>query len=163
LGGVPETTKRNITLNLNGTDHPVQVDAPDRLIDVLREQLGSKSVKEGCSTGDCGICAVLVDGRLANSCLMLAAQCDGRRVTTLEGLLEDPTMKRMQGSFIANNAAQCGFCTPAMLMASWDLARHSTEPSDEEIKTAISGILCRCTGYYQIIDSVREGCKREGK
>jgi len=153
-------TKRAITLSVNGTDHPVQVDARDRLIDVLRDQLSQKSVKEGCSTGDCGICAVLVDGKLVNSCLMLAAQCDGRRVTTLEGLLEDPAMKRMQGSFIANNAAQCGFCTPAMLMASWDLARHSTQPSDDEIKVAISGILCRCTGYYQIIDSVREGCRR---
>jgi carbon-monoxide dehydrogenase small subunit len=156
-------TKRAITLSVNGTDHPVQVDARDRLIDVLRDQLSQKSVKEGCSTGDCGICAVLVDGKLVNSCLMLAAQCDGRRVTTLEGLLEDPAMKRMQGSFIANNAAQCGFCTPAMLMASWDLARHSTQPSDDEIKVAISGILCRCTGYYQIIDSVREGCRREGR
>jgi aerobic-type carbon monoxide dehydrogenase small subunit (CoxS/CutS family) len=152
-------TKRVITLNVNGTEHPVQVDAPDRLIDVLRDQLGTKSVKEGCSTGDCGICAVLVDGRLVNSCLMLAAQCDGRRVLTLEGLLNDPSMKRLQGTFMANNAAQCGFCTPAMLMASWDLARHSSDPSPEEIKVAISGILCRCTGYYQIIDSVREGCR----
>jgi len=151
--------KRGITINVNGTEHPLQVDGSDRLIDVLRDQLSLKSVKEGCSTGDCGICAVLVDGKLVNSCLMLAAQCDGRRVTTLEGLLEDPTMKRMQGRFIANNAAQCGFCTPAMLIASWDLARHSTEPSNEEIKLAISGILCRCTGYYQIVDSVREGCE----
>ena len=156
-------TKRTIALLVNGTEHTAQVDAVDRLIDVLRDQLNLKSVKEGCSTGDCGICAVLVDGKLVNSCLMLAAQCDGRRVTTLEGLLEDPTMKRMQGSFIANNAAQCGFCTPAMLMASWDLARHSAEPSADEIRVAISGILCRCTGYYQIIDSVREGCKREGR
>lgn len=155
-------TKRVVTLNVNGTEHPVQVDAPDRLIDVLREQLGLKSVKEGCSTGDCGICAVMVDGKLVNSCLMLAAQCDGRRVTTLEGLLNDPSMKRLQGSFIANNAAQCGFCTPAMLMASWDLARHSPDPSIDEIQVAISGILCRCTGYYQIIDSVRGAC-REGR
>jgi len=154
-------TKRAVTVNVNGTEHPVQVDAPDRLIDVLRDELGLKSVKEGCSTGDCGICAVLVDGRLVNSCLMLAAQCDGRRVTTLEGLAEDPSMKRFQGTFIANNAAQCGFCTPAMLMASWDLARHNAEPSDEQVKVAISGILCRCTGYYQIIDSVRQGCRRE--
>jgi len=153
--------KRTITLTVNGTEHPLQVDATERLIDVLRDHLNQKSVKEGCSTGDCGICAVLVDGRLVNSCLMLAAQCDGRRVTTLEGLADDPTMKRMQGSFIANNAAQCGFCTPAMLVASWDLARHSPNPSDEEIKVAISGILCRCTGYYQIIDSVREGCRRK--
>ena len=151
--------KRVITLNVNGTDHPTSVDASQRLIDVLRDDLGLKSVKEGCSTGDCGICAVLVDGKLVNSCLMLAAQCDGRRVTTVEGLADDPTMKRMQGSFIENNAAQCGFCTPAMLMASWDLARHSTDPTNEEIQVAISGILCRCTGYYQIIDSVHEGCK----
>jgi len=152
-------TKRPITLDVNGTDHPLQVGAPDRLIDVLRDQLGLKSVKEGCSTGDCGICAVVVDGILANSCLMLASQCDGRRVTTLEGLLNDPSMKNLQGSFVAHNAAQCGFCTPAMLMASWDLARHKHNPSDKEVKVAISGILCRCTGYYQIIDAVREGCK----
>jgi len=156
-------SKRAITLTVNGTDHPVQVGVTERLIDVLRDHLDQKSAKEGCSTGDCGICAVIVDGKLVNSCLMLAAQCDGRRVTTLEGLLEDPIMKRMQGSFIANNAAQCGFCTPAMLMASWDLVRHSAQPTDEEIKVAISGILCRCTGYYQIIDSVREGCKRGGR
>ena len=154
-------TKRAVTINVNGAEHPVQVEPHDRLIDVLRDQLGLKSVKDGCSTGDCGICAVMVDGRLVNSCLMLAAQCDGRRVTTLEGLTADPSMKRLQGTFMANNAAQCGFCTPAMLMASWDLARHTSEPSNEEVKVAISGILCRCTGYYQIIDSVREGCRRE--
>jgi len=155
--------RRTITLNVNGVEHPVEVNGPDRLIDVLRDQLDLKSVKEGCSTGDCGICAVLVDGKLVNSCLMLAGQCDGRRVTTLEGLLDDPTMKTLQGSFIANNAAQCGFCTPAMLMASWDLARHSSNPSDDDIKVAISGVLCRCTGYYQIVDSIREGCKRGGR
>jgi len=135
------------------------VDAPDRLIDVLREQLDLKSVKEGCSTGDCGICAVVVDGVLANSCLMLASQCDGRRVTTLEGLSNDSSMKNIQGSFIAHNAAQCGFCTPAMLMASWDLAKHKDDPSNQEVRVALSGILCRCTGYYQIIDAVREGCR----
>lgn len=158
----PELTKRVITMNVNGTKHSVQVDSPDRLIDVLRDQLGLKSVKEGCGTGDCGICAVLVDGKLVNSCLMLAAQCDGRRAMTLEGLLDDPTMKKLQASFVANNAAQCGFCTPAMLMASWDLARHSYGPSTDEIKVAISGILCRCTGYYQIIDSIRQGCREGG-
>lgn len=155
-------TKRALTLNVNGTNRQVQVDPSGRLLDVLRDQIELKSVKEGCGTGDCGICAVLVDGKLANSCLMLASQCDGRRVTTLEGLEDDPSMKRFQGSFVANNAAQCGFCTPAMLMASWDLAKHWKEPSDDEIKVAISGILCRCTGYYQIIDSVREGCGRDG-
>lgn len=155
-------TKRVIAMNVNGTGHSVQVDSLDRLIDVLRDQLGLKSVKEGCGTGDCGICAVLVDGKLVNSCLMLAAQCGGRRAMTLEGLLNDPTMKKLQASFVANNAAQCGFCTPAMLMASWDLARHSYGPSTDEIKVAISGILCRCTGYYQIIDSIRQVARREG-
>ena len=152
-------TKRAITLNLNGTEHPVQVDTTDRLIGVLRDHLNQKSVKEGCSTGDCGICAVVVDGVLANSCLMLASQCDGRRVTTLEGLSNDSSMKNIQGSFIAHNAAQCGFCTPAMLMASWDLAKHKDDPSNQEVRVALSGILCRCTGYYQIIDAVREGCR----
>jgi aerobic carbon-monoxide dehydrogenase small subunit len=151
-------SKRIVTINVNGMEHSVQVNPLDRLIDVLRDQMGTKSVKEGCGTGDCGICAILVDGKLVNSCLMLAAQCDGRRVLTLEGLLGDPAMKRVQESFVVNNAAQCGFCTPAMLMASWDLARHSPKPTTDEIKVAISGILCRCTGYYQIIDSVHQAC-----
>jgi carbon-monoxide dehydrogenase small subunit len=155
-------TKRTVTINVNGIEHSVQVNPLDRLIDVLRDQMGTKSVKEGCGTGDCGICAILVDGKLVNSCLVLAAQCDGRRVLTLEGLLTDSTMKRVQESFVVNNAAQCGFCTPAMLLASWDLARHSAKPTTDEIKVALSGILCRCTGYYQIIDSVHQACK-EGK
>jgi len=155
--------KRVVTISVNGTEHPVEIDPSDRLIDVLRDQLGAKSVKEGCSTGDCGICAVMVDGKLVNSCLMLAAQCDGRRVTTLEGLLTDPSMKRLQGSYMANGAAQCGFCTPAMLLASWDLARRTPEPSSEEVKVAISGILCRCTGYYQIISAIQEGCGDGGR
>ncbi|MDV3278157.1 MAG: (2Fe-2S)-binding protein [Nitrososphaerales archaeon] len=150
-------------MNVNGAEHSFHVDSTDRLIDVLRERMGLKSVKEGCGTGDCGICAVLVEGKLVNSCLMLAAQCDGRRVVTLEGLLDDPVMKRFQGSFVANNAAQCGFCTPAMLLAAWDLAKHSSNPSTGEIKTAISGILCRCTGYYPILDSIREGCRKEAR
>lgn len=156
-------TKRVVSMNVNGLEHSFSVDSLDRLIDVLRDELGLKSVKEGCGTGDCGICAILVDGKLVNSCLMLAAQCDGRRAVTLEGLSDDPSMKRFQGSFVANNAAQCGFCTPAMLMASWDLARHSHDPSTDDIKVAISGILCRCTGYYQIIDSISQGCKEGGQ
>jgi aerobic carbon-monoxide dehydrogenase small subunit len=156
-------TKHPITLNINGVEHPLQVESQDRLIDVLRDEFGLKSVKEGCGTGDCGICAVLVDRKLVNSCLMMAAQCDGRRVITLEGTFEDARMKRLQKTFLADNAAQCGFCTPAMLMAAWDLSRHSTDPSEEEVKVAISGILCRCTGYYQIIDAIQEGCKEGGR
>ena len=152
-------TKHPITLNVNGVERSFLVESHERLIDVLRDETGLKSVKEGCGTGDCGICAVLVDRKLVNSCLMMAAQCDGRRVVTLEGTLDDAGMKRLQQTFVANNAAQCGFCTPAMLMAAWDLSRHSTNPSSEEVKMAISGILCRCTGYYQIIEAIQDGCK----
>lgn len=153
--------KHNVMINVNGAQHSFNIEAPERLIDVLRDELGLKSVKEGCGTGDCGICAVIVDGRLVNSCLMLAGLCEGKTVTTLEGTLDDPDMKKLQMSFMANNAAQCGFCTPAMLMAGWDMSKNSYRPSTDEIKTAISGILCRCTGYYQIIDAVWEGCDRE--
>jgi carbon-monoxide dehydrogenase small subunit len=132
-----------------------------RLIDILRDETDCKSVKEGCGTGDCGICAVAMEGKLVNSCLVLAAQCDGRRIVTLEGANGDRGMKKLQESFMANNAAQCGFCTPAMLMAAWELSKHTSAPSEDEIRTAISGVLCRCTGYYQIIDAIREGCKVE--
>jgi carbon-monoxide dehydrogenase small subunit len=156
-------TNHFVTLNVNGSDHSIYVDSPDRLLDVLRDRLELKSVKEGCGTGDCGICAVLVNGKLVNSCLMLAAHCDGSKIVTLEGALNDPIMKRLQDSFIANNAAQCGFCTPAMLLAGWDLAKRVSGPPTAEIETAISGILCRCTGYYPILDSVREGCREVAK
>jgi len=156
-------TKHFITLNVNGTEHSVYVDSTDRLLDVIRERLGFKSVKEGCGTGDCGICAVLRDGRLVNSCLAIAPQCDGSRILTLEGALEDPVMMKLQERFAANNAAQCGFCTPAMLLASWDFVRQTPDPSTEETKAAISGVLCRCTGYYPILESVREACKEAVK
>jgi carbon-monoxide dehydrogenase small subunit len=156
-------TKHLVTLNVNSSKHSISVDSLDRLLDVLRERLNLKSIKEGCSTGDCGICAVLLNGRLVNSCLALAVQCDKSRIVTLEGALNDPAMKRLQERFIANNAAQCGFCTPAMLLAAWDLAQRVPNPSIEEIQTSVSGILCRCTGYYPILDSVREACGEAAK
>lgn len=154
--------QHQVTMTVNGAKHSFSVNSHERLIDLLRDELGLKSIKEGCGTGDCGICAVIVDGRLVNSCLALAAMCGGKKVTTLEGTFKDHDMKRLQKAFMANNAAQCGFCTPAMLMAGWDVAKHTSSPSTDEIKTAISGILCRCTGYYQIIEAVREGCRGEG-
>jgi len=149
-------SKHFVTMTVNGVERSLHVDSADRLMDVLRDRLDMKSVKDGCGTGDCGLCAVLLDGRLVNSCLVLAAQCSGSVVTTLEGLAEDPQMKLLQEKFLKYNAAQCGFCTPAMLDAAKDIKSKNAKPSEEDIKVGISGVLCRCTGYYPIIQAIQE-------
>jgi carbon-monoxide dehydrogenase small subunit len=149
-------SKHFVTMTVNGVEHSLHVDSTDRLMDVLRDRLELKSVKDGCGTGDCGLCAVLLDGRLVNSCLVLAAQCRGSAITTLEGLVGDPLMKLLQEKFIKYNAAQCGFCTPAMLVAAKDIISRTPKPSVEDVKVGISGVLCRCTGYYPIIQAIQE-------
>jgi carbon-monoxide dehydrogenase small subunit len=149
-------SKHFVTMTVNGVERSLHVDSTDSLMDVLRDRLELKSVKDGCGTGDCGLCAVLMDGRLVNSCLVLAAQCRGVSVTTLEGLLEDPQMKVLQKKFLKYNAAQCGFCTPEMLVAAKVVLAGAPRPTTEEIKEGISGVLCRCTGYYPIIQAIAE-------
>jgi len=149
-------SKHFVTMTVNGTEQSLHVDSADTLLNVLRDRLNLKSVKEGCGTGDCGLCSVLLDGRLVNSCLILAAQCRGASVTTLEGLLEDPRVKVLQEKFLKYNAAQCGFCTPAMLVAAKDLLAKNASPTADDIKVGISGVLCRCTGYYPIIQAIEE-------
>lgn len=146
---------------MNEAEQSFYVDSSDRLIDVLRDRLGLKSVKEGCGTGDCGLCAVLLNGRLVNSCLVLAAQCRGASVTTLEGLLNDPLTRKLQSKFLEHNAAQCGFCTPAMLVAAKDILTHTPRPSTGQIQAGLSGVLCRCTGYYPIIQAIKEVSEEE--
>jgi len=152
-----------LRFNVNGHDHALVVESHERLLDVLRDRLGLKGTKEGCSTGDCGICAVIMDGRLVNSCLVLAIQARNKKITTIEavGTAEDP--HPLQREFIKWNAAQCGFCTPAMILASKNLLDNNPSPTDQEILEAIRGILCRCTGYYSFVRAVKAAAQEMRK
>jgi aerobic carbon-monoxide dehydrogenase small subunit len=144
-----------ISLELNG--QPVQVEAPAelRLLDLLREHFRLTGTKEGCGVGECGACSVLVDGRLVNSCLMLAGQVAGRQVTTIEGVRgPDGGANDLQEAFIDKGAVQCGYCIPGMVLAGEALLAQNLHPSRLEIRTAIAGNLCRCTGYQQMIDAI---------
>jgi len=148
-------SKHLLKFTVNGKQHALVVESHERLLDVLRDRLGLKGTKEGCSTGDCGICAVIMDGKLVNSCLVLAIQARNKQITTIEaiGTVENP--HPLQREFIKWNATQCGFCIPAMILASKNLLDHNPSPSDREIKEAIRGTLCRCTGYHSIIRAVK--------
>ena len=148
-------SKHLLKFNVNGKDHALVVDSHERLLDVLRDRLGLKGAKEGCSTGDCGICAVLMNGKLVNSCLVLAIQARNKKITTIEALGTVEKPHPLQRAFVKWNACQCGFCIPAMILASKNLLDQNPSPTDAEIKSAISGILCRCTGYQKIVDAVR--------
>jgi carbon-monoxide dehydrogenase small subunit len=148
--------KHLLKVNVNGKDHALVVESHERLLDVLRDRLGLKGTKEGCSTGDCGICAVLMDGHLVNSCLILAIQARNKKIETVEALGTPDKLHPVQQAFMKWNASQCGFCIPAMLLASKSLLDHNPSPTDAEIKEATSGILCRCTGYLKIFEAVKD-------
>jgi aerobic carbon-monoxide dehydrogenase small subunit len=152
-----------IRTTINGTSHTLEVRPELTLLDLLREQLGLTGTKRGCEIGECGACTVLLDGIAVNSCLVLAPQVDGRSVMTVEGLAKGETLSSLQEAFLDHDAVHCGFCTPGMLMSARDLLDHNPEPSEHEIRTAISGNLCRCTGYVQIVDAVAEAAVREKK
>ena len=148
-------SKHLLKFTVNGRDHALVVESHERLLDVLRDRLGLKGTKEGCSTGDCGICGVIMDGKLVNSCLVLAIQARNKKITTIEAIGTAQNLHPLQREFIKFNAAQCGFCIPAMILASKNLLDHNPSPTDEEIKEAIRGILCRCTGYQSIVKAVK--------
>ncbi len=148
--------KVEVTFEVNGQSKTVKVYPMDRVLDVLREELRLTGAKEGCGEGECGSCSVMVDGVVVNSCLMPAIQLQGRKLTTVEGVADDPLGRKIQESFLDNNGAQCGICTPGMLMASLSLLRRNPDPSLDEIKEGLSGNLCRCTGYKKIFDAVAE-------
>ena len=143
-----------INLTVNNKDYELEVAPDERLLDTLREQLRLTGVKEGCSVGECGACTVLLDGEAVHSCMVLTAQVDGSEVLTVEGLETDGKLDPLQQSFIGHQAVQCGFCTPGMLMSAKSLLNKNPDPDREEIKTAIEGNLCRCTGYEQIIEAI---------
>ena len=148
------------TFDLNGKSVAVEAKSTTTLLDFLRVQLGVTSVKKGCEQGECGACTVLLDGLPVTSCLILAPQVDGRHVTTIEGLAENPLMKELRNAFMENGAVQCGFCTPGMLLSSYALLRDNPHPSEEEVRAGIEGNICRCTGYVKIIEAILDAAER---
>ncbi len=151
-----------LRLNLNGAPVQAEVAPSERLIDLLRERLGLTGTKEGCAQGECGACTVLLDGRAVNACLVMAVQVQGRAVLTVEGLAERGAQSALQAAFVAHGAIQCGYCTPGMLMSATALLQSNPHPSRADIRTALAGNLCRCTGYSAIIDAVAGAAAQGG-
>ncbi len=147
--------KKIISLTVNGIIHEVAIEPRRTLLELLREDLGLTGTKKGCGIGDCGACTVLVDGVATLSCLMLAIQASGRSVETVEELAKGGKLNRLQQSFVDHGAIQCGFCTPGMLMTAAELLRRNSHPGEQEIRRAISGNLCRCTGYQKIVEAIQ--------
>jgi aerobic-type carbon monoxide dehydrogenase small subunit (CoxS/CutS family) len=148
-----------LTLRVNGEEQSFSFAPYKTLLEVLREDLGLTGTKHGCELGECGACAVLIDGEPQLSCLVLALECEGRAVETVEGLA-GAALHPLQAAFADLGAAQCGYCTPGILMTAKALLAHEPRPSKERIREAISGNLCRCTGYQQIVEAIEEGARR---
>jgi len=148
-----------IECTVNGEAHGVEVPARRLLSDFLRDDLHLTGTKRGCETGICGACSVLLDGEVVKSCLMLAVQVQGRELTTIEGLAEGDELHPLQKSFMQCGGLQCGYCTPGFIMASCDLLRHNPQPRCDEVRHGLSGNLCRCTGYTQIVESVLQAAE----
>jgi aerobic carbon-monoxide dehydrogenase small subunit len=146
--------KREISFTVNGEKKKVLVHAMERLLDVLRSNLGLTGAKEGCGEGECGSCSVLLDGMLVNSCLVPVAQADGSSITTIEGISAYHLMKPLQEAFLECGGAQCGICTPGMILAALHLLEKTPHPAPEDIRESLAGNLCRCTGYVQIFEAV---------
>jgi aerobic-type carbon monoxide dehydrogenase small subunit (CoxS/CutS family) len=142
-------------LNVNGVDYPVEIEPGRSLLSVVRTELGLPGSKEGCDDSECGACMMLLDGRPVNSCSYLALQAQGRRIVTVEGLRRDGELHPLQRQFLEQGGVQCGFCTPGMLISATALLDQNPNPSEEEIRIAISGNLCRCTGYQRIVRAVQ--------
>ncbi len=149
------STPLSIDLTVNGTTYPVTIDSGRNLVSVIRGEIGLTGTKEGCDDCECGACMVLVDGRPVNSCSYLAVQADGREVTTVEGLGTVAEPHPLQRNIVAEGGVQCGFCTPGMLISATALLAESPQPSEDEIRIALGGNLCRCTGYQKIVKAVQ--------
>jgi carbon-monoxide dehydrogenase small subunit len=149
-----------IKLEVNGEQYEVDVKPYWTLLYVLREKLGLKGTKNGCGEGDCGACTVIMDGKSVHSCLVLAVQADGKKILTIEGLAKEGKLHPLQEAFVEHGAIQCGFCTPGMIMAAKALLDENPNPTREEIREAISGNICRCTGYVKIIKAIEAAAKK---
>jgi aerobic carbon-monoxide dehydrogenase small subunit len=149
----------NVTFRLNGCETSIETTPDRRVVDLLREDLGLTGTKESCGRGDCGACTILVDGESRLSCLMLAAQLEGRSVTTIEGFGDGETLHPIQEAFMRCGAVQCGFCTPGMILAAADLLNRNPNPSRSQIREGLSGNLCRCTGYQMIVDAIESAAR----
>ena len=155
-------TDIRVTLRVNGVDHDLQLDVRTTLLDALRDAIGLTGTKKGCDQGACGACTVHVDGKRVVSCLMLAAQCDGREITTIEGLAENGRLHAMQDAFVRHDAFQCGYCTPGQIMSAVSLLNEGRAGTDEDIREFMSGNLCRCGAYPNIVSAIREVAEEEG-
>ncbi len=146
--------KRELVLNVNGEEHDIEIEPNRLLLEALREDAGLTGTKEGCSIGVCGACSVIVDGRLVSACLTLAVTCEGKKIETIEGLAQDGELHPLQRSFVQYGGFQCGICTPGQIMAAKALLDHNPKPTADQVKEWMSANLCRCTGYYKILESV---------
>jgi aerobic carbon-monoxide dehydrogenase small subunit len=156
-------TKTEIELKVNGESHKLDVFPMARLLDVLREELRLTGTKEGCGEGECGACTVILDGQIVNSCLVPVAQANGANITTIEGVANGDELHSVQQAFIDHGGAQCGICTPGMILAAVDLLERNPSPTESDIRNGLAGNLCRCTGYMKIFESVVRACQNSHK
>lgn len=152
-----------IQITVNGDDRTLLVKANMLLVNVLRDRLDLTGTKKGCELGNCGSCTVLLDGKPVNSCLVLAVEADGHEITTIEGVAQSDELDRLQGSFVENAAIQCGYCTPGMILSAKALLTRNPHPTEHEVRQAIAGNLCRCTGYVNIVKAVLTAANRPEK
>jgi len=159
---MPEAVRKiRVQCLVNGKTLSIETFPMARLLDVLREQAGLTGTKEGCGEGECGACSIEMDGELVNSCLIPALQAEGARIVTIEGIAGAVDLSLVQQAFLTNGGAQCGICTPGMILAARNLLSHNADPTESEIREALSGNLCRCTGYTKIFESVLEACRAQ--
>ena len=149
----------NIKIIVNGNDHELKVEDSMRLLDILRDELRLTGTKEGCAVGECGACTVIMNGDAVNSCLILATQANNATIETVENLEQDDVLSKLQNAFVEEGAIQCGFCTPGMLMSAKALLDKTPHPTEDQIKEALEGNLCRCTGYVPILNAVKKAAE----
>jgi carbon-monoxide dehydrogenase small subunit len=155
--------KQTVRVTVNGRIYEEDVEPRQLLVHFLRENIGLTGTHVGCIVGECGACSILLDGKVVKSCLHLAVQADQREVTTIEGLAKDGELSSIQEAFVKNYALQCGYCTPGMVIASYALLRDCPNPSEEQIRKALAGNLCMCTGYVQIVEAVKDAAKTSSR